>query len=89
MNWRRVHEGEDSKHWKQWRSGPYRIVWRDEVFGVTVPAAFQVCVLVAKQWEFLDHKKPLFRTLNAAKTACEQHKDPSYRPPRKRRKKRK
>jgi hypothetical protein len=86
MNWRRVHEeGCDPKHWKQWRSGPYRIIWRDRVYEVTVPAAFQVCVQGVGGWEFLDHKKPLYRTLNAAKTACEKDKDPSYRPRRRKR----
>ncbi|KPK52827.1 MAG: hypothetical protein AMS22_08380 [Thiotrichales bacterium SG8_50] len=94
MNWRRVHEeGRDPEHWKQWRSGPYRIIWRDMVCSVNVPPAFQPCVrvkvpdLMYDRWELLDHRKPLYRTLNAAKVACEQHKDPNYRPPRKKKRK--
>jgi hypothetical protein len=54
--------------------------------GVNVPPAFQVCIRIEldrmeyKCWDLLDRTKPLYRTLNAAKTACEKHKDPSYRP---------
>jgi len=38
-------------------------------------------------WEFVDRtRKPLYRTFQAAKNACEKHADPSYKPARKKRK---
>jgi hypothetical protein len=41
-------------------------------------------------WEFVDtKKKPRHRTLKAAKAACEKHANPSYKPRRKKTKKRK
>jgi hypothetical protein len=83
MNWRRVHpQGKDPKHHKEWRGGRgrYRIIWRDQVFGVAVPPAFQISfrekVGDREIWELVDRAKPLKRTLKAAKRACEQHANP-------------
>lgn len=82
MNWRRVKSSGDSEHRKEWRGGRgrYRIIWRDRAFGVTVPAAFQITRLEEIEgrnfWELVDRKKPLKRTLKAAKRACEKHADP-------------
>jgi len=79
MNWRRIHTGDDETHRKEWLGGRglYKIVWRDEAFGVAVPPAFQI--MCSKKidghefWELVDRAKPLKRTLKAAKRACENH----------------
>ena len=92
MNWRRIHNSDvDPKHRKEWRGGrgSYKIVWRDRVCDVTVPAAYQITILTRIDgrdfWELLNRQKPLKRTLKAAKRACEHHANPPK--PRKKRKK--
>jgi hypothetical protein len=48
MNWRRVYTTDnDPQHFKEWRGGrgQYKIVWRDRVYDVTVPPAYQVMYL--------------------------------------------
>ena len=78
MNWRRVHlEGKDPKHFKEWRGGRghYRITWRDRVWGVTVTPGFHATFLEG-YWALIDRKRPLKRTLRAAKRACELHANP-------------
>jgi hypothetical protein len=92
MNWRRIHKGgDDPKHRKEWVGGRgrYRIIWRDRVYEVNVPPAFQITILTRiddrDYWELLDRKRPLKRTLKAAKRACENHANPPK--PRKKRKK--
>jgi len=95
VNWTRKHSDKDPKHRKEWRAGRgrYRIVWRNQAFGVTVSPGYQCCVRILvhetgqPMWEFIDRaRKPLYRTFQVAKTACERHADPSYKPPRKKRK---
>lgn len=82
MNWRRIKTDGDPKHYKEWRGGRgrYRIIWRDRVQGVTVPSAFKILYLEKVDgrefWELVNRKKPLKRTLKAAKRACEQHANP-------------
>ncbi len=88
MNWTRRQAG---KHKKEWRAGRarYRIIWRDRVFSVTVAPGYQCCVRVfvpersVSIWELVERKRPLYRTLQVAKNACEKHGDPSYKPARK------
>lgn len=95
MNWRRVDDGKDPKHYKEWRGGRgrYRIVWRDKVFGVTVSPGYQCCFrdfvpqTGKAMWELVDRgRNPIYRTFKAAKTACEKHANPDYKPPKKERK---
>jgi hypothetical protein len=98
MNWRRVNpDGKDPKHYKEWRAGRgrYRIIWRNQVFGVTVSPGYQCCVRVIvpstgkEMWDLVDRTRhSLYRTLYSAKTACEKHADPGYRSARKKRRKR-
>jgi len=89
MNWTRTHTSKDSKHYKEWRAkrGKYRIVWRDQVFSVTITAGYQSCVRIfipetgRSMWDFVDKKhRPLYRTLRAAKTACKKHANINYEP---------
>jgi hypothetical protein len=92
MNWTRKHsDGVDSKHRKEWRAGRsrYRITWRDQAYGVLVSPGYQCSVMILApeihkaMWDFVDRRRPTYRTFKAAKTACELHADPSYKPPRK------
>ena len=91
MNWTRKHNG-DPQHHKEWYGGRgrYRIIWRDQVCDVTVPPAFQCCVLNFNPmfdrptWELVERiRRPLHRTFKAAKNACEKHANPDYKPVRK------
>ncbi len=91
MNWVRQHNEGDGNHRKEWRANRnlYRVIWRSKVFGVTVLPAYQCCVRVFipirnySAWELVDRGRPLYRTLQVAKNACEKHNDPSYKPIRK------
>lgn len=91
MNWIRRHS---EKHRKEWYAGRgrYRVIWRDQAFGVSVPAAFQACVRVfvpnleLSIWDFIDRKKTRYRTLQVAKDACEKHANPDFKPVKKKRK---
>jgi len=89
MNWVRKHTNKDYKHCREWRAGrgKYRVIWRDQVFSVTVPAGYQSCVRIyipetgESMWDFVDrNRRPLYRTLRAAKTACEKHANSNYKP---------
>lgn len=61
----------------------YRIVWRKKVFGVKVPARFQACVRVivpgrfengsTEMWDYINHNKQLYKTMEAAIADCKQH----------------
>ncbi len=95
MNWTRKHFDDiDPKHRKEWRGGRgrYRIVWRNQAFRVSVPPGYQCSVSVfvpetnGIMWDFVDRKRPIYRTFKAAKTACELRADPSYKPLRKKKK---
>jgi DNA-directed RNA polymerase subunit M/transcription elongation factor TFIIS len=85
MNWAKQSDKGCRKEWHSERSR-YRITWRNRVFGVSVAAGFQSCVrafvteLNRPIWELVDRKRPLYRTLQTAKNACEKHNDPSYKP---------
>lgn len=81
---RKKKRGTSQKVQKMWLSQEgYRIVWRREVFGVHVPAAYQACVrtIVAGNfpdgktvmWDFVNRKRRLHKTMKAAVTECEQH----------------
>ncbi len=102
MTWTRNHSaGKDSSHYKEWRGGrgKYRITWRDQVEGVTVPPGYHACMQgegardgCGTPWVFVTgfsgpRSRHLLRTLQAAKHACERHADPTYRLPRKKKKK--
>ncbi len=98
MNWTRNHSAnKDPAHYKEWRGGrgKYRITWRDQVEGVSLPPEYHACMLVrvaerkAIIWEHVPTKlkRPQYRTLKAAKATCEKHADPTYKPPRKKRRK--
>jgi hypothetical protein len=82
MNWRRIKRGSNPKHCKEWQGGRggYKIIWRDQVQGVSVPPAFHTLHLEittgGEFWEMLDRSRPLKRTLKAAKRACENHANP-------------
>lgn len=61
----------------------YRITWRKEVFGVSVPARFQACVRVlvpgnfeagyTEMWDFVNNSRRLYKTMKAAVDDCERH----------------
>jgi hypothetical protein len=79
---RKRKRGQDQKVRRTWFSEEgYRIVWRKEVFGIQVPARYQACVRVLvpsngeprQMWDFVNHKRRLLKTLQAAKEECEKH----------------
>jgi hypothetical protein len=79
---RKRKRGQDQKVRRTWFSEEgYRIVWRKEVFGIQVPARYQACVRVLVpsngeprlMWDFVDHKRRLIKTLQAAQEECEKH----------------
>ena len=69
------------KVWISQKPYHYKIVWRREVFGVSVPGRFQVTLLSIRagnfvggqteMWSFVD--RPLYKTLKKAVEACERH----------------
>jgi hypothetical protein len=81
---RKRKRGQNKKVRKTWFSEEgYRIVWRKEVCGVRVPTRFQACVRTVipysdgqprQMWEFVNHKRRLIKTLQAAQDECEKHK---------------
>lgn len=95
VNWTRRQTDKDVKHYKEWRAGRgrYRIIWRDQAFGVTVSPGYQCCVRIfipeigSPMWDFVDRNHgSLYRTIKAAKDACEKHADPNYKPVKKKKK---
>ena len=79
---RKKKRGQDQKVRRAWFSEDgYRIVWRKEVFGIQVPARYQACVRVLvpsdgeprQMWDFVNHKRRLIKTLQAAQEECEKH----------------
>lgn len=81
---RKKKHGFNQKTRRLWLSAEgYRIVWRKEVFGVTMLPAFQAYVQTIvpgsfeggsrEMWDLVERDKRLYRTMNAAVTACEQH----------------
>ena len=81
---RKKKRGQNHKVRRTWFSEEgYRIVWRKEVHGVRVPARFQACVRVLvpysdgelrPMWDFVNHKRRLIKTMQAAQEECEKHK---------------
>ena len=81
---RKKKRGQNHKVRRTWFSEEgYRIVWRKEVYGVRVPARFQVCVRVVipysdgqlrPMWDFVNRNRRLIKTLKAAQEECEKHK---------------
>ncbi len=81
MEFARIHrvKGKTVKHYKEWRdeTDQYRIIWRDEVYGVEVSAGFSACVRCvrtladrAEYWGFA-YRRGLYRSLKAAQKGCE------------------
>ena len=80
---RKKKRGQSQKVRRMWLSEEgYRITWRKEVFGVRVPARFQACVRIVipysggelrLMWDFVNHRRRLIKTLQAAKEECEKH----------------
>jgi len=72
---RRKIKGQSQKTRRTWFSREeYRIIWRNEVFGVTVPPGFQATVKITlngEMWDFI--AKSRYRTFKAAQAACEKH----------------
>ena len=55
----------------------YRITWRQEAFGIAVPAAYQACVQTValnggEMWDFVERKHS-YRSMKTAIAACEKH----------------
>lgn len=74
MTWRRLKTNHDPKHHKEWVARNYRIVWRDQAFGIEMPACYKALVQDGRGWIFVDFKrKRHYKTLKAAKRACEEH----------------
>jgi len=65
-------KGESRKKRKEWRSGVYRIVWRNEAFGVKVPPGFFANIRVDNQWLSVD-RHGTYKTFAAAERACIKH----------------
>jgi hypothetical protein len=81
---RKKKRGQNHKVRRIWFSEEgYRVVWRKEVHGVRVPARFQACVRVLApysdgelrpMWDFVNHRRRLIKTMQAAQEECEKHK---------------
>lgn len=62
----------------------YRLTWRKEFMGVSLPPRYQACVRThqpgnfekgyTENWDFVNRKRPLFKTAKAAIDECERHK---------------
>jgi len=71
------------KDWISVKPARYRITFRRQVFGVSVPAAYQATCLCyvpgnweggkTQSWTFVDNKRKLFKTYRKAVEACERH----------------
>lgn len=81
---RKKKRGINQKTRRLWLSAEgYRIVWRKEVYGVSVRPGFQACVQTivpgnfeggsTEMWDFVNREKRLHKTMKAAVTECEQH----------------
>ncbi|MHC4297956.1 MAG: hypothetical protein ACYS7Y_11685 [Planctomycetota bacterium] len=71
-------KGKTAKHHKEWydETKQYRIIWRDEVFGVEVQKGYSACVRCLRSpddpwvyWGFAG-RRGLYKTLKAAEEAC-------------------
>ena len=72
----------NEKHLREWRSecGHYRITWRDEFGGVSVPPRYHACVLSVRPtqrdyefWGFAGPRRP-FKTSKRASEVCSRNK---------------
>ena len=81
MNFKRVKvKGQSRKLHRTWKSDDrcYRISWRREFMGVSLPPRFQACVRIhlpncGEMWDFAGRRSP-FKTFKAASEACEHHR---------------
>lgn len=80
MNFTRVKiKGQNQKTRKTWQSEEhYRIIWRREYAGVSLPPRFQASVRIhltdgREMWDFAG-KRSLYKTFKAANDACEHHR---------------
>ena len=77
MNFHRKRiKGQNRKVRRTWLSDEgYRIIWRNDVYGVQVPARFQATVRTilsnGQMWDFVGRR--LFKTMTAAQEACDKH----------------
>jgi hypothetical protein len=69
--------GKKGKEYREWydETRQYRINWRSQVAGVSVPPCYYACVKTLRfdgqsYWEFAAHRRP-YKTLKAAIEACE------------------
>ncbi len=80
MNFKlRAVKGRSRKLYKEWRDGPYRIVWTKEVLGVRVPPHFFSLVRVRLQdgremWDFVG-RRGSYKTFKRAVECAEKHKE--------------
>ena len=70
--------GQKAETRKTWLSPEgYRIVWRNEACGISVPEGYQASVRVdlpnGEMWDRVEYGKPFYRTMKAAQMACEKH----------------
>lgn len=81
---RKKKRGVNRKVYRIWLSREgYRITWRKEVFGVSVPTRFQACVRTlvpgnfeagyTEMWDFVNNSRRLYKTMKAAVADCERH----------------
>ena len=81
---RKKKRGQNQKARRTWFSAEgYRIVWRNEVHKICVPARYQACVRtlipdsngeLRQMWDFVNHNRRVIKTLQAAQEECEKHK---------------
>jgi len=82
---RKKKRGVNQRVYRLWMTPEgYRLIWRREVWGVSVPARFQACVRThqpgsfekgyTETWDFVNHQRPLFKTAKATIDECERHK---------------
>ena len=83
---RKRKRGQNKRIQRSWYSDEgYRILWRKQVHGVTVPARYSACIrsfvpnysgvegINCEIWDFVNRDRRLFKTLKAAEEACEKH----------------
>jgi hypothetical protein len=80
---RKKKRGQNQKARRTWFSAEgYRIVWRNEVHKICVPARYQACVRtlipdsngeLRQMWDFVNHNRRVIKTLQAAQEECEKH----------------
>ena len=72
-------KGVSAKHYKEWydETRQYRVLWRNEAFGVAVTPGFYACVRCSRPgseyWGFVG-RRGLYRTLTSAMDACDRNR---------------